>query len=164
MTGHTSSLKIPFPNGGDAPDGPGGIQALAEFLETDTFAQGPWSAGYGGGSGAFIGDNGGSNGFVWKDGRAVKYRGRIAFGSSAVVGGGVLTGFTTGVNDQSLLGGTGIFVPPTGAPVAIMLLATSTSELTILLTSNGAAFSSLGNPPQSSVIVFEATGIIPPHA
>jgi hypothetical protein len=132
------------------------------FLETN-LDQAAWSIGWGGGSGATVGSGGGSDGYAARVGNQKTYNGRVLFGSSAVSGGGVLSGFNGLGSNLSMTHslGYGLYSPPTGSPSALILLPTSTSDFTVLLASNGAAFSTLtANPPQSSVLRFVVNGIV----
>lgn len=163
MSENTPIFGLPYPDGGDGPDGPGAVAALALALELGPFKQEGWAPGLGG-TGVLLGAGGGTNGFTARLGNLVFYVGRIAFGSGASFGSTnvTITGFNPfGNTNADLAVGVGFWDNGVGARYPLMLTPSTPSEFFAqVIASPLAAMSGIGTPAAGSTLRFVIAGVL----
>lgn len=162
MPGTTPNLAFRYPLATEAPDGPGGMLALA--TDVDNALKGVnWFPSLGGGSGATVGSGGGSDGKYTQIGKHVSAKGRLLFGSSASFGAGTATvSNLPGPIDTQHSTGYGFYIPTSGNPIPVFLTPFDGANMVIrpVQSSTAGSVSSLaiastiGTPAQSAVLLF----------
>lgn len=164
MPDTTDLLGIEYLLPSDPPDLSGGLYGLATSLENGPLAQGGWTPSYGGDSGATVGNDAGTDGYVTRLGRRCTYFGRVVFGSSAVFGGAVIGPVQQygSLNYRFSQGHGHYFNNANSARTPVRLITTDGITFRVLVETAGALapLSTLGTPAQGSQLFFTIDGVL----